>query len=419
MKRKPSKGLILFVLVLIIPYLQACNAQTQEEEITAEDQLRADIQEWMTPYRNQYRREWAEEIGLSKESATSTRQHPLFKRMTEFYETNQSRYRQTRLESLHRYQSAPTELPGYESLDISGMEYDFDLIQDLSNVRTFDAGDTRAVLSMITGDVIDYIREKGEMTSQETAVKMAAGNVLFADQLGDEDNWKLTYVNRLYAVQFDWNILTNRLSNMKVMVYKGEEQKPGWLKEEHFKGNTTRLKLLSSIQAFRWSRYDQYQLLKHYSDDLEDLEGFITKHRDEYVQVRKAALCQLPEANDSWRESYQHDEELQNELLAQLGMFDEEQLPTHLSLWEIGYEEVLSMFRLCLQRREEKPSENVQVDFMLSWLVGDNVHAREVRENVWDIVGFIDDYALYYRWNIATDEVEEISCWQKTRIKKE
>ncbi|WP_257657854.1 hypothetical protein [Parapedobacter lycopersici] len=415
------RGLLiaLFLLGRLLPGL----AQVKQAAMTEDDQLRAQIDEWMLPYRHEKRAELTAFSRAEQHTPATIKQHPVYKRMQQFYEAHQTTYHKLRLESLRRYPPAPAELPGYEPVDMAYIERDFkgeaiglydviDVVQDFSNIRTLDASDTQTALGVLSGFAFRYLTEERGMSRTDMAVRMASGSMLFADQLAATE-WKLTYLNRLYAIRFHWDIHTNGITGLELLVHTGAPQAAGWIQDVQVDGYTPRLKLLHEIQAFRWSLYDQ-SVTTPSSGGAEQLTwDFIRAHRAEYTEMRKSALARLPRPDEAWQAAYRQEAAgLLGDLLYGLGIVGSEQLlPAAVSFAEIGYEEVFTQFQLQIAQREDTP--NAGEHFLFSWLVGKEVYAREIRENVWEIIAFVDEYALQYTWNIATDELTEITCWQK------
>ncbi|WP_353184044.1 hypothetical protein [Parapedobacter lycopersici] len=413
----------LLVVFFLLCGLLLGQAQVNQATTTDEDQLRAQIDEWMSPYRHEKRTELTALFQAEERTPATIKQHPVYKHMQLFYEAHQTTYHQLRLESLKHYPPAPATLPGYEPVDMAYIEQDFageeiglydviNFVQDFSNIRTLDAGDTHTAIGVLSGFALRYLTDERGISRTDLATRMASGTLLFADELSATE-WQLTYVNRLYVVRFQWDIHTNKITGLELLTHTGEPQAARWIQDVQVNSHTPRQRLLREIQAFRWSLYDQSETALQAGGKEQLTRDFIRAHRNEYTAVRKSALAQLPQPDKAWQVAYQQETTgLLGDLLYTLGVEDDRSplLPA-ISFAEIGYEEVFTQFQLQGAQRGDTPYASEQ--FLFSWLVGKDVYAREIRENVWEIIAFIDEYALQYTWNIATDELPEIACWRK------
>lgn len=403
--------IVRFSFLIALLLLSIVHTHAQGDREMMEQHLRRAADEWMAPYKEDNRLKDYFSSSEQALDADAMRQHPLYRHMSAFYDTHRDQYRQLRSASLKGYKSTPGVLQGYEPFVVDTFDHPFEMIQGFANIRTFDVGDTRSALGPIQSLAIHHAIDQLDMSHFDIASSLRWGTLLFVDSL-QHDVWKLTYVNRLYAARFDWNINDNNIRNVEAFIYVGEKQTPGWLAGMHIHSSDPRRALLAKMQAFRWSLYDKVEP-NMFGDDLNVLlEDFLTRHREDYTLVRKNALARLPLLDDNWRVSYEIDDELSYDMLDRIGIYGSESvLPAAVSFSEIGVQEVFASFESLIMR--ELKDEAIHLTPLVSWLVGDELYAKELENDVWEIVGVYENYAFSYRWNIRTDQMDDILCWKR------
>ncbi|MFT4205429.1 MAG: hypothetical protein QM610_16115 [Chitinophagaceae bacterium] len=379
------------------------------------DSLRDKLQQLFKPYRGEKQQQIVDLLASDMPDKSVLEQSEFFKQMQQFYEANEPQYCQRRLKSLMRYPSAPKEFPGYTPIADTHIREDYNRMGSLCNFLFLDVEEYASVIqSTVFGDIVEAMnrQEKDGLTNRELLSKIGFGILIFTDKLQD-DVWKVTEVNRAYAISFDWNIRTDTIDNLKTMIYTGAKQKPGWLTDWKVKSGTPQQKLLGEMAMCRWSLYDH----KDTADELQMdhlMSLFFAAHKNQYTNVRNAFFSKLPTVKVNWQNGYQKDDAITQETLNDLGIFEIEnrKLSPQISSVEMGCDNVFNTFKLNVMRADT--SYNIKGELFVSWVLGNDVYTRKISEQVWDIVGFFHNYALHYRWDIATDDIVVFDCWRKT-----
>ena len=396
----------------------------QQPDVAERNAFRAEIDQWLLPYRTEKREAFDQWFAQMKHAPQKGFEHPLYLHMKKFVDEHQERYTHLRLASLRCYPAAPTQLPGYTPIDISelfndkdSLEYMLYYIQEISSIRTLDAGDTRSGVSALTSLIFAYLNKERGMSLVEIADGYASGNLLFADEL-DDRHWKITLVNRLHVIRYRWDIHTNQIDALEVLIYtNNDRQEAGWLAGYSLLAETSHLQLLSKIRSFQWERYDlpvgRYALGGAWDANIQD---FIDSHRDAYMLVREENLRKFAEPPANWQEGYvEESTEFIDELKYSVGslVYGEglDKLPPKVALVELSpYGELFNLFVFYCARQQGDDFGN---EPLIGWIAGYNIYARYLGGDVWEVLGFSGRYALQYRWNIATDDIVGFTCWRK------
>ncbi|MFC3196438.1 hypothetical protein ACFOET_02305 [Parapedobacter deserti] len=411
-------------LVVFLLWLSSSTAcQTQPTAETEEQQLSADLDRWMAPYRNEKKAEFVDWIAAGENNPKAALAHPVTRHMQAFVEENKERYLRLRLTGLEALPPIPEIFPGYEVLDLQVLDDYFqkdgvsvreviDLTSALTAARTLGPGGTLASVNLLHIAVSDHLTQEKEMHLQEYVQLYGLGWLYFADLIKDTQ-WKVALVNRAFVIEYSWDYATGRIELLKVLVYTGGKQQPGWLAGRLPKALTPQQKLLNKVDEFKWTLYDHV-----YPDfDFREVENrqrqFLAENRAAYTALRNATLGRYPSIRpERWAEFVQEDLELTEEMRSDLGLFDpfgEHRLPESISINEFKYSQVLSTATYVLG------SDNPGNGWMADWLLGKEVYARELDENLWEIQLFVGDVAFGYQWNTATDELNALTVRRKEK----
>ena len=410
-------------MLLVLLLFSQSASWAQQPDAAERDAFRAEIDQWLAPHRTEKREVFGQWFAEIQQAPQRGFDHPFYQHLKQFVDEHQDTYTRLRLASLRSYPAAPPQLPGYTPIDIAellgdkdSLEYMLYYIQEISSIRTLDAGDTRSSISALSSSLFVYLNKELGMSLVDIADGYASGNLLFADEI-DDRHWKITLVNRLHAIRYRWNIHTNRIDGPEVLIYTdSDRQEAGWLAGYTLVAETPRLRLLNKIWAFRWERYDlqagRYALGGVWDTNTQE---FINSHRAAYTAVREESLSKFVEPPANWLEGYVPENTgFVDELKYSIGVVHGEEtdkLLPQVALVELSpYGELFNLFVFHSARHQGDAASN---DTLIGWIAGYDIYARNLGENEWEVTGFSGSYALQYRWNIATDEIDGFTCWRK------
>ncbi|HWK99318.1 MAG TPA: hypothetical protein VNQ55_05205, partial [Parapedobacter sp.] len=350
--------------------------------------------------------------------------HPVYQHIDSFYRQHRQQYHRLRKAELLRYKPAPVLLPGYKRVPDFYVPYDnkdvpletvLQWIQGIGNFRTLGVDDMEFGTEVLYGYALQYLKAEKYLTLQQVHNQRMYGDLYFADFLRD-DQWQITIINRLYVFRFNWNIADNQVSLPQFWVYSGKRQPPGWLHDQFPKSHTAAQQLNNTIGTFRWSLYDEAdsevldfnRMVTVVSDKL---TTYYQAHRQEYIGPRNEELAKYPPLDTAYANTFKHvNVELQQNLLSllkkEVGIY---RLTDFMAPNETDGSYTINYLRFMLTQYTKSDAEYG----LSTWVAGNGVHSMKVREEVWEIQFFYHNFAVSFRWNIATDEVSELMV--KTR----
>ena len=407
---------ILIIYFSLIAGISSCQGQTTEL-LTEEQQLRKEMDEWMRPYHREEKTAFDIWVTQMEDFELSALKHPIYKLMDSFYRKHQEQYLRLRKADLARYKPAPKLLPGYECIPSfqstyndpdSKMKQEFETLQKVTNFRTLTVADTRISTSVLTGFILHHLVIQQGM--KEIPLKFAYGEIPFADLI-QGNQWQITFINRMYALRFNWDIENNQCTDPEVWVYTGGQQPVGWLNHSFPKANALVQRLERELNTFRWTLYDQADstnvgYTRRIEDALSKLMAFYQSHRQAYMKLRNGELAQYSQIDEVYAKAFQEDVPgLKDDFLA---MLDKKENLYQLSQSDAPYEidgarMLFHFYYLCM-----KHSGHVNHYNMAPWIGGRDVHTKKLAEDVWEIQAFFGQYTLRFKWNVATDEISDI-----------
>lgn len=412
------KQLHVILSFLLMVNLCTCQGQTISH-LTEEQQLRKQMDDWMRTYYREEKPAFDIWVTQMEDFEISALKHPIYKRMNDFYREHQEQYLRLRKADLARYKPAPKLLPGYKRIPTfqstyndpdSKMKQEFEVLQKVANFRTLTVADTRIATAVLTGFIIQHLVTQQGMDQEEITLKFAYAEIPFADPI-QENQWKITFINRMYALRFNWNIENNQCTDPEVWVYTGGQQPAGWLNNSFPKANTPVQQLEHELNAFRWALYDQADSTNvGYTRCIEDMQNKLTvfyqSHRKTYIKLRNGELTQYSQIDEVYAKAFQEDVPgLKADFLAMLIKKENlYQLSRSDAPYEIdGARMLFNFYYLCMMH-----SGHVNHYNMAPWVGGRDVHTKKLTEDLWEIQAFYQQYMLRFQWNVATDEISNI-----------
>lgn len=409
---------IKLVFFLIIGSITSCQGQTTSQ-LTEEQQLRKEIDEWMKPYRREQTADFGQWIKHVEKLEPSALEHPVYKHMDSFYQQHRQQYLRLRKADLARYKPAPELLPGYEYIPVfrstyGNIEFEtkqrFDILQNIlqrvGNFRALSLADTHLGTVALRGYIIKYLIEQQGMSHEEVSHKFAFGEMTFADLI-QGNKWRITFINRMYALKFDWNIENNQCDNLNTWVYTGGQQPAGWLDNTLPKANTTLQQLYYGLNAFRWALYDQADDANvGYIRQSGKLMEFYRSHRTDYNRLRNEELAKYPQIDEEYGNAFQRDvPQLRDDFLTMLEKKDNHyQISGFGAPYEINGTQILfNFYYKCMIYSGNFDKYNIAF-----WVGGQDVHTKKQGKDAWEIQAFYQQYMLRFQWNVATDEISNI-----------
>lgn len=410
-------------LLCLTLFVQFCFGQptplsTMDDAHTFEIRINA----WMEPYRNEKAGEFDEWISMAMErDPTSAWQHPIASQIQEFVAEHQDEYIRLRKADLTRYPGLGNYLSGYQPYpdfqndmrkELQGGSAlaadELNRLQDLTNHRALHVSSLKIITSLIKGAVFDHLSEHRETTIADYSLNSMFGDKIFVDDM-EGDQYRITFLNRLYALQYDWDIRTNRITIPDLYIYVEVEPAKGWLADAKPTANNTRQLIETELESLIWAMYDEMEQDSDRNEVMDKLEFYLESfYRDNdslYVDTRQALLSSYPAAlPEQWAE-YEHDTgEAEEAVLAELlPMADNggRSLPLYASVYDLDATgTALTIESATIWEVRKRYTSDVK-----QWLLGLEIYTREVEENHWEIHYFFDNFASKYTWNIATDEI--------------
>lgn len=388
------------------------------------------INAWMEPYRHEKAGEFDEWISLAMEQdATSAWQHPIASQIQEFVAEHRDEYNRLRKADLTRYPGLGNYLSGYQPYpdfqndmrkELQGgsglVDDELNRLQDLTNHRALHVSSLKIITSLVKGAVFDHLSENRGTTIADYSLNSMFGDKIFVDDMED-DQYRITFLNRIYALQYDWDIRTNRITIPDLYIYAEEKHANGWLADARPTANNTRQLIETELESLVWRMYDEMEQDSDRNEVMDKLEFYLENfYRDNdslYVDTRQALLSSYPAAlPEKWAE-YEHDTgEAEEAVLAELlPMADNggRSLPLYASVYDLDATgTALTIESATIWEVRKRYTSDVK-----QWLLGLEIHTREIEENRWEIHYFFDNFASKYTWNIATDEISGLAIKSK------
>lgn len=409
---------ILIIYFFLITGVSSCQGQTTGQ-LTEEQQLRKEMNDWMQPYRREKVMEFEQWIDWVENHIDDVWRHPVYKHMHAFFQQHRKQYLRLRKADLARYPSAPDTLPSYELVPDFYVPYEdqafpleevLQLAQGVGNFRTLGIVDIRFVTEILNGYAMEYLKVEKHLTQEQVINQRMYGELFFVDPI-QEDLWQITVVDRLYALKFSWNITDNRVSKPELWVYTGKRQPSGWLNGQAPISRTPLQQLDSTLSSFRWSLYDEA------SSEEKDSNGIITEvvnkltlyyqaHRQDYIRLRNEELAKYPRPDASYAKAFIYDvPELKEDLLSVLEKKGNRYKITNMSApYEAEGSYSIHNFRYMLMLHLKNHAEYN----LTAWIAGVDTYSKRVAKDIWEIQFFYHNYAVSFCWNIATDEISDL-----------
>jgi len=410
--------IVIFSLFLVGNF-DFCKGQTSVL-LTAEQELRKEMDEWMRPYHREEKSAFDIWVTQMEDLELSALKHPIYKLMDSFYRKHREQYLRLRKADLARYKPAPKLLSGYERIsdfdrayndaDL-GMKQEFEVLQTVANFRMLRVTDTWFGTTVLGSFIINYLITQQGMNHEEVSHQYDYGILPFADLI-EGNQWQITFINRMYALRFNWNIEDNQWTDPELWVYTGGQQPAGWLNHSFPKANTPAQRLEDELNRFRWARYDDLPDGTT-ADDTQRIESmqrkrmeFYDSHRKEYSRIRNEELAQYPQIDELYAKTFRQDVPAFKEDF--LTLLDHKDKHYHLSLSDALYEIdgariLFHFYYLCMKHSGHPIYYN-----MAPFLSGRDVHTKKLAEDIWEIQAFFGQYTLRFKWNVATDEISDI-----------
>lgn len=415
-----SLSIVLLCMALFVQFAfgQSTPLLTMDEAHTFEMRINA----WMAPYRDEKAGEFDEWLSMTMErDATPAGQHPIASRIQRFVAEHSEEYIRLREVDLRRYPALGYYLSNYELAsdfqdnmkkelqgELGPIDDELNRLQDIANHRALDVSSLKFITSLVKSYVFDHLSEIRGITIADYSLNNMLGERIFIDDVQD-DQYRITFLNRLYALQYDWDIRTNRISIPNLYLYAGEEETKGWLADAGPIANNTRQLIETELESLVWTMYDDMEQGVDWKDVMDKLdfylENFYRDNQPLYKDTRQALLARHPPARlEKWAE-YEHGaREAEEVVLANLlpiGNDGRYSLPLHDAIFDLdGARTALTIETATLWGTSQTyPSEVKQ------WLLGSEIYTREIEEDRWEIHYFFNNFASKYTWNIATDEI--------------
>src|SRR5690606_16095093 len=175
----------------------------------------------------------------------------------------------------------------------------------------------------------------------------------------------------------------------------------------------------STLSSFRWSLYDEA------SSEEKDSIGIITEvvdkmtryykaHRQDYIRLRNAELAKYPRPDASYAKAFTyHVPELKEDLLSMLEKEGDRYRISNMAApyeTEAGY--TIHDFRYMLMLHLKNHAEYN----LTAWTAGIDTYSKRVDKDIWEIQFFYHNYAVSFRWNIATDEISDLMVKAREKV---
>lgn len=415
-----------FIYFSLMACISSCQGQTTVL-LTEEQQLRKEMNEWMQPYRREKAADFEQWIDWVENHVDDVWKHPVYKHMEAFFQQHREVYLSLRKADLARYPSAPDTLPGYEQVPDFYAPYEdrnfpleqvLRLAQGVGNFRTLGVADLRFVTEILNGYAMEYFRTKEQLTTEQLINLRMYGELFFVDPI-QKDLWQITLVNRLYALKFSWKITDNRVSQPELWVYTGHRQPSGWLSGKAPKSHTPLQQLDSALSSFRWSLYNEVSTPEQYTNGfvtefVDKMTHYYQAHRQDYIRLRYEELAKYPPLETSYAKAFIHDvPELKEDLLSVLEKEDSGyKISSLMASYETEASYTIHNFRYMLMLRLKNHAEYN----LTAWIAGIDTYSEQVAKNIWEIQFFYHNYAVSFRWNIATDEISDLTVKTKEAV---
>lgn len=435
------KQLRFILSFFLLASLSSAQGQTTPS-LTEEQQLRKEMDDWMKPYRRERMEYFGQWIDWVQNHIDDVWKHHVYEYMDNFFQQHRELYIRLRKTDLARYSSAPDTLPGYERVpdyyepyeDKSfPMEEILQLAQGVGNFRTLGVADTRFVTEVLYGYALEYLKAEKHLTVEQVMNQRMYGELFFADPI-QTDQWRITVVNRLYTLTYNWNITDNHVSEPELWVYTGKQQPSGWLSGQFPKSHTAVQQLDNTLGAFRWALYDEtgseeidptqkaiddaYEAIDGTGSEVIDSNNMVSTvpdkmtayyqaHRKDYIRLRNEELAKYPEFDEVYAKIFDRDvSELKEDLLSTL---EKEGDSYNISSWAAPYEMdgsyTVHNFRYMLMRHVKNYAEYA----LTAWIAGEDISTKQLTHEVWEIQFFYYKYAVRFHWNVATDEISDLT----------
>jgi len=339
--------------------------------------------------------------------------------MDNSYQLHREQYIHLLKADLARYPSAPDTLPGYERVpdfyvpheeERISKEAALHLAQGVGNFRTLGVEDTRFVTEIFYESALKHVKEKQHLTFEEVLNQRMYGELFFADSI-DTNQWKITVINRLYTLTYNWNITDNLVSAPELWVYTGMHQPSGWLNGQFPESHTEVQQLGNTLDAFRWSLYDEIDGEKIDPNRpgkaiFDRMTAYYKAHRKEYIGLRNEELAKYPELDEIYSKTFSREvPELKEALLSTLETTDGNySLSSQISPYETDGSYVINNFQYMLNRKLKNYPEYP----LTSWIAGKDIYSKQLAKHLWEIQFFYYKYAVCFHWNIVTDEISDL-----------
>ena len=415
-------------MTLLCMTLFALYAFPQSTPLLATDDAHAfeiRINAWMAPYRHEKAEEFDEWLSMAMErDATLAQQHPVAIQMQGFVAEHRDEYIQLRKLDLARYPALENYLSGYEwdpdfqddlkkefQGEIGAIDDELNRLQDLSNHRALQVSSLKIITSLVNSAVFDYLSKNRKTPIADYSLHSIFGEKIFVDDVGHEQ-YCITFLNRLYALQYEWDIRTNRITIPDLYIYAGEKRTKGWLADSRPIVRNTRQRIETELESLVWAMYDEMEPdwdRNEVMDKLEfNLANFYRNNQLLYTDTRQALLSGFPAVrSEKWTDYKYVLQEAEAAFRAELQPIADKEgysLPLYGAIYDLDGTGIALTIEAATRWETTKTYSND----LRHWLLGSELYTRRLDQKLWEIHCFFDEFASKYIWNIATDEISEL-----------
>jgi len=338
----------------------------------------------------------------------------LFSQLKEYLAENQTTYNRLRRTSFKKLETPPQYLE--EELKFIPLT-DLAMRPILNNTDylkliTLRTTTAEPLIAMLDGFVFPAIAEKLSNGLDELNLIKRMGALTYGRELS-KDKWQLLMVNRLYSLTFNYDLVTQRIDEIRFAILPVDFFDRVNIKFEEKAKISEKDLLRQRLKELSWNLAGD----DHFWDQprgqivqalAEERRSFFMNHLDQYTRIRKALLSRFPAVEaippgfkqkttgDGFSEAFiDPDLEFQN-----ADIFDVEDLNIQL-VPQIMHQ----------SNAGKKPNyKEIGLNIFMGYLF----HASSTEnENIWQIQAVGYNTMLMYQWDITTGEIADISYYEK------
>ncbi len=386
-----------------------------------------------------------QELEAAMDNDTSRLNNTSFMRQTvRFFERRENDYIALRRHNLQSYPTPPDSLPGYDSILPPPARGYLSGLYTGSQVYALQLLSAEDVLRQV---IIPYniLHLSGTYLEKRDGIQVIkAYNVALNDALGwhiyakqlDNDEWHLLLLSNMSAAGFNWNIRTNKLSDIHWWRYREPQSvKTAGLEVYNRRQEDTVSGFQQQARNFIWSSFDSALMAlqtvtpagSERADDAgihafitERLQQFKNAHTVQYVQIRSNSLRLLPASPENrLLEAYLplQNNELKEQTEKMLGTTQLHALVSAQAFDAAGIIQVMARAGLGNMYNEaERHGDVYPRSYWIDECFGRQYFARQLAPDTWEITGIGVCYAYQVTWNLRTDALKDISFWRLKQL---